>query len=117
MLCATWAGTEPVPTNGPFNRRETPKTQTPAIAIRQVASGEIWGRTPTNEGLGPTVQAYPDILVNHRGIEFTTDISPHSNSSPFEVRWYLRLTAGDQRRCEGGEEFACITAVVKNLQP
>ena len=29
----------------------------------------------------------------------------------------LGLTAGVQRRCEGGEEFACIIAAVKNLQP
>jgi len=106
-----------VPTHGPFNRRETPRTQTPAIAIKQVASGEIWGRTPKNGGLGPTVQAYTGLLVNQRGIEFNTEIAPHPNSSPFEVRWYLHLTAGVQRRCEGAEEFACITAVVKNLQP
>lgn len=117
MLSATRAGMGPVPTNGPFNRRETPTGQTAAVAIEQVASGEIWGRTPKNGGLGPTVQAYPGILVHHRGIEFTTDIAPHPNSSPFEVRWYLRLTAGVQRRCKGGEEFACIIAVVKNLQP
>ena len=106
-----------MPAHGPFNRRDTPTGQTPAVALKQVASGEIWGRTPKNGGLGPTVQAYPGLLVNRRGIEFTTDIEPHPNGSPFEVRWYLRLTAGVQRRREGGEEFACITAMVKNLQP
>ena len=116
MLQGTWAGIEPVPTHGPFHRPETP-TQTPAVALKQVASGEIWGRTPKNGGLGPTVQAYPGMLAKERGIEFTTEIVPHPNSSPLEARWYLRLTAGVQRRCEGGEEFACITAVVKNLQP
>lgn len=104
-------------THGPFNRRETPGGQTPAVALKQAASGEIWGRTPKNGGLGPTVQAYPGLLVNRRGIEFTTDIEPHPNGSPFEVRWYLRLTPGVQRRCEAGEEFACISAIVKNLQP
>jgi len=62
------------------------------------------------------VQAYPGLLVNHRGIEFTIEIAPHPNSSLFELRRYFYLTAGVQRRCEGGEEFACITAVVKNLQ-
>ena len=105
-----------MPTLGPFSRPETP-AQTPAVALRQVASGEIWGRTPKNGGLGPTVQAYPGLLVNQRGIEFTTDIVPHPHSSPFEMRWYLHHTAGVQRRCEGGEEFASIAAVVKNLQP
>jgi hypothetical protein len=117
MLCWTLAGTIAVPKHGPFNRWETPDIQTPALALKQVASGEIWARTPKNGGLGPTVQAYAGVLVNRRGIEFTTDIEPHPNGSPFEVRWYLRLTAGVQWRREGGEEFACIAAAVKNLQP
>ena len=117
MLPAPLAGTVSVPTNGPFNRRETPNTQTPALALKQVASREIWGRTPKNGGLGPTVQAYAGLLGNQRGIEFSTEIAPHPNGSPFEVRWYLHHTVGVQRRCKSGEEFACITAVVKNLQP
>ncbi len=116
MLRATLMGTGTVASIGPFNRRETPETQTPAIALKQVASGEIWGRTPKNGGLGPTVQAYTGLLPNQRGIEFTTEITPHPNGSPFEARWYLHHTAGVQRRYEGGEEFACIAAVVKNLQ-
>jgi hypothetical protein len=105
-----------VPIHGPFSRWESP-TQTSALAIKQVASGEIWGRTPKNGGLGPTVQAYPWRLTNRRGIEFTTDITPHPNSSPLEVRWYLYHTPGVLCRQHGGEIFACIVAVVNNLQP
>lgn len=101
---------------GPFNRRETPTTQTPELALKQVTSGEIWGRTPRG-GLGLTVQAYPGTLINHRGIEFTTAIAPHPFSSPNEARWYLGHTPGVQLRRLGGEDYACITAVVKNLQP
>lgn len=102
---------------GPFNRRETPTTQTPALALIQAASGEVWGRTPRNGGLGPTVQAYAGALSNYRGIEFQTSIAPHPNSSPLEVRWYLRLTPGVQLRQHGGEDFACVTATVRNFQP
>ena len=105
----------PVPSIGPFNRRET-RLQTSAVAIKQVNSGEIWGRT-AQWGMEPTVQAYAGVLPNCRGIEFTTPIAPHPNGSPFELRWYLTKTPGVLRRCEGGETFACIPAVVKNMQP
>lgn len=101
-------------TIGQFNRRESP-TQTSATALLQVASGEIWGRTPRN-GLEPAVQAYAGTLKGHRGINFTTDIDPHPNGSPFEVRWYMTATPGVLRRCRNGEEFACIKAIITNLQ-
>ena len=101
---------------GQFNRRETP-TQTPATALLQVASGEVWGRTP-KYGLGPAVQAYTGKLRNLRGIDFTTMVDPHgSASSPFEVRWYLNLTNGVECRRKDGEDFACVAAVVTNMQP
>lgn len=104
-----------MPSVGPFNRRET-RWQTPAVAVKQVKSGEVWGRTP-KFGLEPAVQAYTGKLPGSRGIEFTTEIEPHPNGSPFEVRWYLTMTPGVLERCEGGETFACITADVTNLQP
>jgi hypothetical protein len=66
----------------------------------------------------PTVQAYTGTLaVGHRGIEFLTDIAPHPNGTPLEVRWYMTKTPGVCRRYNNGEEFACILATVKNLQP
>jgi hypothetical protein len=101
---------------GAFNRLES-KTQTKETALKQEMSGEIWGRTPRG-GLEPTVQAYAGGLKHgHRGIEFSTDISPHPNGSPLEARWYLTKTTGVLCRYEGGEEFACIRADVKNIQP
>ena len=104
-----------MPLLGPFNRRESP-TQTREDAREQVRSSEIWGRTPRN-GVEPTVQAYAGPLRSGRGIEFTTETAPHPNGSPFEVRWYMTRTPGALRRYRDGEEFACILATVRNLQP
>ncbi|WP_431283213.1 hypothetical protein ACQW02_28075 [Humitalea sp. 24SJ18S-53] len=101
---------------GQFNRRENRNTQSKSVAIEQVKSGEVWGKTRQN-GFEPSVQAYAGKLKNCRGIDFTTLIDPHPDGSPFEVSWYLTETPGVQHRCSGGEDFACITAVVTNMQP
>lgn len=101
---------------GPFNRVES-STQTKQTALRQEASGEVWGRTPRG-GMEPTVQAYAGRLRSgRRGIEFTTDTAPYPYSSPLEARWYLTRTVGVLRRSYSGEDFACILANVKNMQP
>jgi hypothetical protein len=92
------------------------RTQTSAIAVLQVRSGEIWGKTP-RYGIEPTVQAYAGKLIERRGIEFTTEIAPHPTGSPFEARWYLRRTPGVELRRKDGEDYACIKAVVDNHQP
>ena len=102
---------------GPFHRKET-RTQTVAIAIVQQATSEIWGATPRNGGMVPTVQAYPGLLPACRGVEFSTDISIHPGSCPIEARWYLGLTHGvEERRDSAGQIFACISADVVNKQP
>ena len=101
---------------GQYSRRESP-TQTSATALLQIASGEVWGRTPRN-GLGPAVQAYRGKLKNCRGIDFTTVIDPYgAEASPFEVRWYLNIDVSVEHRSQDGEDFACIKAVITNLQP
>lgn len=100
---------------GQFNRRENDKTQPKSLALIQVASGEVWGRTPRN-GFEPAVQAYTGKLKNCRGIDFTTLIDPHPDGSPFEVRWYVTATPGVEYRCKDDEDFACIKAVVTNMQ-
>lgn len=106
-----------MPNYGPFHRKET-RTQTPAVALLQAASCEIWGGTPKNGGMVPTVQAYPGTLPACRGIEFITNISIHPGSCPIEARWYLGFTPGvEERRDSGGNIFACITASVTNNQP
>lgn len=86
-------------------------------AIKQVASGEIWGSTPMNGGMCPTVQAYPGTLPGCRGIEFSTDVENHKGSSPIEARWYLELTLGVEERFDvHGKQYACIFADVVNYQ-
>ena len=103
-----------MPFAGIFCRWES-STQTPAIAVLQVRSGEIRGKTP-KDGLYPTVQAYPWRLDGRRGIECTTQIQPQSMSAPHEARWYLGLTPGVERRRKAREDYACIREVVDNYQ-
>lgn len=99
-----------------FYRLESP-TQTTAIAILQVASREIWGKTP-KYGYEPTVEAYAGDREGLRGIEFSTDIQPHPTGSPIHVKWYLTDTPGvEERHDANGEQYACISADVVNFQP
>jgi hypothetical protein len=104
-------------TFGPFHRKEL-KYQTPVDALKQVASGEVWGSTPKNGGMCPTVQAYPGTLPGCRGIEFSTDVESAKGSCPIEARWYLGITPGvEERQDTHGNQYACITAEVENFQP
>lgn len=105
-------------TFGPFNRKET-RFQTREDALKQVASGEIWGATPANGGMCPTVQAYPgNLSEGRRGIEFRTDVENERGSSPIEARWYLNITPNVEERYDAdGKQYACISAEVVNLQP
>ena len=105
-----------MPFHGTFHRLES-TTQTVADAIRQVNSGEIWGRTPRH-GFTPTVQAYAGhISIARRGVQFDTHIEPHPTGSPLQAHWYLGKTAGVLERTEGHDTFAAIPAAVTNLQP
>lgn len=103
---------------GPFHRKEL-KYQTREDALMQVASGEIWGSTPKNGGMCPTVQAYPGNLPpGKRGIEFSTNTQSEKGSCPIEARWYLGITPGvEERFDEKHNQYACISADVVNLQP
>jgi hypothetical protein len=96
-----------------YHRRESP-TQTAADAIRQVESGEIWGREARGSSI-LSVKAYVGTLKG-RGIQFQTDISPHPNQSPLEARWYHPNTPGVMVRSNESGSFAAITASVLNLQ-
>jgi hypothetical protein len=101
---------------GVFSRRESP-TQSPADALEQVRSGEIWGST-ARYNCSPCVRAYASPLVaGQRGIDFATRTAPHPHSMPFEVRWYHPETIGVVLRSRGGSDFACIDAAVTNNQP
>jgi hypothetical protein len=75
-----------------FNRQESP-TQTPADAVLQQASREIWGR-PAQFSNIPAVKAYREAKLSFasrggRGVLFNTAVAPTRGSgSPFEARWY-----------------------------
>ena len=102
---------------GTFHRRESP-TQTKADAVKQVQSGEIWGRPARGSSI-PSVKAYRNAMPSgQRGIEFSTAITPHGGGSPYEARWYYPHTPGVTKRTNArGEDFAVIAANVINLQP
>ncbi len=103
--------------NSPFHRVENTTTQTAAHAKLQEASREMWGRPRRGSNL-LSVKAYPGKLPNERGVEFMTDISPFSGSSPNQVYWYHETCAGVQLRQQGGEDFACISLTsFSNMQP
>lgn len=103
---------------GTFYRVNNGKTQTPAIAALQVASKEVWGSTPKNGGMEPTVQAYAGSLHTRHGIEFTTDIAPYSSCNPLDAKWYLNQTPGVLLRYDAaGNEYAAITADIHLVQP
>lgn len=83
-----------------------------------MASGEIWGKAARLGGLYPTVKAYPGNLpAGGRGINFTTNIDPYPNGTPFEIHWVHPLTLGVALNTVGGVDYAVITATVTNLQP
>jgi len=99
------------------HRIESP-TQTSADALKQVASGEIWGKAARLGGLFPTVKAYPDFLKpGKRGINFSTEIDPYPNGTPFELHWVHPETVGVTLKVFAGVDYACISAQVTNLQP
>jgi hypothetical protein len=100
---------------GVFRRVET-DLQTPAIAIEQVRSCEIWGRI-SRHGNKPCVKAYAGPLpAAVRGIEFTTTTRPEPDQGPLHVNWYHPDTPKVTLKHKGGEDFACIDANVTNKQ-
>ena len=103
--------------HGPFHRLET-STQTPAVALLQVTSQEIWG-TPARGSDIPSVKAYRNSLpAGQRGIEFMTPVHPQKGSgTPYETRWYYPHTPGVLLRTRNGIDYAAIPAAVTNHQP
>ena len=94
---------------GMFHRNEA-TYQTVKDAKLQVASQEMWGRTPKN-GFDLAVQAFKDGgIKQERRIEFSTDIEPKAET-PFEAWWY-RDDPGVETRKKDGEEFACIAVEI-----
>jgi hypothetical protein len=69
-----------------YYRAESP-TQTPADAIRQEQSGELWGGAARFSDI-PKVKAYVGPMPDgQRGVEFTTTVQPDSSCPPGQVYW------------------------------
>ena len=94
-----------------FHRLESP-TQTPADAIAQQSSGELWGKGYRDSGV-PYVQAYTGPLPSGaRGIEFVTPAQGFKYSKPGQVMF---VPGQPGVRLEGGVAKIDIT-VTKNTQ-
>jgi len=96
-----------------YFRRENLRTQTPADAQRQKASGEIWG-APAQQSIFACVKAYiGNLPANVKGIEFITPIPHDPNySTPWEAHWYHGYTPGVRLN---GQGFAYIPATVVKI--
>lgn len=71
---------------GPYHRLSSP-TQTEDDALKQRASGELWGRTPWR-GNWPQVQAFDGPLpTDANGIEFYTTRPPDGPNSRPWISW------------------------------
>jgi hypothetical protein len=70
---------------GPFHRREAPTGQDAETLVKQVLTGELWGRAPRYGG-DPCVKAYRDGLPDGvSGVEFWSFAKP-DNWGP-RVMW------------------------------
>lgn len=72
---------------GPFHRREAPAGQDTETLVKQVLSGELWGRAPRFGG-APSVKAYRFALPDGiSGFEFWSFAEPDSDGP--RVSWRL----------------------------
>jgi hypothetical protein len=84
---------------GPFHRLLAPEVQDVATLVRQLRSGEIWGRAPSWGG-SPAVKAYKGRLTaSAEGIEFWSFQEPDTPEGP-RIYWrrpseFLALDALD----------------------
>ena len=107
-----------MPKYGPFNREGNIRTQPDELAIEQVRSGEVWGRTPVQKGGWPVVESYTGLLGNGDwGINFTTEIEPHPGSAPHHAKWHFGKTPGVELREKNGEDYGCIAAALTRVPP
>lgn len=90
-----------VPVSGPFCRLEAIPGQDAATAVKQMLSGEIWGRA-ARHGVRAAVQAYGRPLrLGERGVEFWSFQPPNERFGP-RPSWYkpgphLRIETIDGR--------------------
>jgi len=102
-----------------YNRQET-RSQTPADALKQQSSMEIWGQAPRGGGI-PCVKAYreaePTVSLSMRGgrgVLFNTVVPAYGKGDPYEARWY----EGQPGVIQKGNGFVAIpVSHFLNLQP
>ena len=100
---ATPSGIPPI-----YHRVETPTFQTPAHALQQVTSQEVWGRARGNGGAFLCVKAYWGPLpAGRRGVEFTTPVPP-THANPNTALWVHGYHPDILLRRKGTEDFAAI---------
>ena len=98
---------------GPYHRKANPRTQTHSDALKQKASGEIWGK-PASGSPFPSVKAYfAGLPPQQPGVEFTTPVVHDPRySTPIEARWYYPHTAGTSLNVHG---YAVIPATITKI--
>jgi hypothetical protein len=75
--------------HGPFYRKVAPEVQGAATIVRQVLSGEVWGRAPRYGG-APQAKAYRgELPAPEQGFEFWSFQSPDNNYGPHAI-WHKR---------------------------
>jgi hypothetical protein len=99
-------------TVGPYHRKAS-ATQTHSDALKQKASGEIWGKPARGSSI-PSVKAYFSGLPPHQpGVEFTTTVAHDPRySTPIEARWYYPHTPGVRLNVQ---DYAVIPAAVTKI--
>lgn len=107
-----------MPDYGPFNREGNDRTQPDDLAIEQVRSREVWGRTPVQKGGWPVVECYTGLLEKGDwGINLTTKVEPHPGSAPHHAKWQYGRTAGVVLREKNGTHYGSIAANVTRVPP
>lgn len=95
----------PLPPYGPYHR--TGSAQSDETTRRQLASGEIWGKTD-RFSFFPSVDAWRGSLpLDKPGVESYTDVAPEPGGPPHHLRWF-RVRPGV--RVEG--DYAKIRATI-----
>ena len=96
---------------GPFHRRLAPEVQDAETVVKQLLSGEIWGR-PASWGGSAQVKAYPGPLpADTSGIEFWSFQAPNT---PYGPRVYWR-TAGPYVTIDDTSETARLAVAFVRL--
>jgi hypothetical protein len=95
---------------GPFHRRRS-ETQDAAAMVKQLLSGEMWGRVPRS-GISPAVQAIPGPLPpDQLGVEFWAFEEPDRPYGP----WSHWTREGPYVTIDSHEEIAKLSVAIARV--